>query len=80
MDNGINLDDIPGDKAAKGKKIQINHPKKNRYSPRRNNDFVEVEPIRNVQQFIDRFQNPRVHVPEFVNHPYQPDNSPGIFE
>ena len=64
MENGIDLNEIPGEKAAIGERIQSNFPKKNRSSPRRNNDFVEVEPIRGVQQFIDRFQKPRVHVPE----------------
>ncbi len=69
MENGIDLNEIPGEKAAKGERIQGNFPKKNRSSPRRNNDFVDVEPIRNVQQFIDRFQKPRVHVPEIRKPP-----------
>ena len=89
MENGIDLNEIPGEKAAKGERIQGNFPKKNRSSPRRNNDFVDVEPIRNVQQFIDRFQKPRVHVPEIRKPPkdfrrdpfippFQPDNRPGV--
>ena len=69
MENGIDLNEIPGEKAAIGERIQSNFPKKNRSSPRRNNDFVDVEPIRNVQQFIDRFQKPRVHVPEIRKPP-----------
>ena len=91
MENGIDLNEIPGEKAAKGERIQSNFPKKNRYSPRGSNDFVEVEPIRNVQQFIDRFQKPRVHVPEIrkppkhfrrdpIIPPYRSDNRPGMFE
>lgn len=91
MENGIDLNEIPGEKAAKGERIQSNFPNKNRYSQRRNNYFVEVEPIRNVQQFIDHFQKPRVHVPEIRKPPkhlgrdpliplYQPDNRLGMFE
>ena len=91
MENGIDLNEIPGEKAAIGERIQSNFPKKNRSSPRRNNDFVEVEPIRNVQQFIDRFQKPRVHVPEIrkppkdfrqdrFNPPFQPDDRFGVLE
>ena len=91
MENGIDLNEIPGEKAGKGERIQGNFPKKNRYSTRRNNDFVEVEPIRNVQQFIDRFQKPRVHVPEIrkppkhfrrdpLIPPYHSDNRLGLFE
>ena len=91
MENGIDLNEIQGDKAPKGERIQSNFPKKNRYSPRRNNDFVEVEPIRNVQQFIDRFQRPRVHVPEIRKPPehfqrdpfippYHRDNRLGVVE
>ena len=68
MENGIDLNEIPGEKAAIGEDTEY-FPKKNRSSPRRNNDFVEVEPIRNVQQFIDRFQKPRVHVPEIRKPP-----------
>ncbi|MGB1955756.1 MAG: hypothetical protein ACPHUK_09180 [Candidatus Poseidoniaceae archaeon] len=90
MENGIDLNEIPGEKAARGERIQSNFPKKNRSSPRGNNDFVEVEPIRNVQQFIDRFQKPRVHVPEIRKPPknyrrdpfippFQPDR-PGMLE
>lgn len=83
MENGIDLNEIPGEKAAIGERIQSNFPKKNRSSSRRNNDFVDVEPIRNVQQFIDRFQKPRVHVPEIrkppFNSPFQSDNSKGFF-
>ena len=91
MENGIDLNEIPGEKAGKGERIQGNFPKKNRYSPRRNNDFVDVEPIRNVQQFIDRLQKPRVHVPEIHKPPkhfqrdplipaYHSDNRLGMFE
>ena len=90
MENGIDLNEIPGEKAAIGERIQSNFPKKNRSSPRRNNDFVDVEPIRNVQQFIDRFQKPRVHVPEIrkpprisqdrFNQPFQPDDRFGVLE
>ena len=91
MENGIDLNEIPGEKAAKGERIQSNFPKKNPYSPRGNNDFVDVEPIRNVQQFINRFQEQRVHVPEIRKPPkdfrrdpffppFQSNNRPGILE
>ena len=66
MENGIDLNEIPGEKAAKGERIQSNFPKKNPYSPRGNNDFVDVEPILvpkryNVQLYVNNmrrdFQN-----------------------
>lgn len=66
MNNGIDLDALPGHKAARNREIVRNPPMKNRNvlnrnkNPRRaNNAFVQIPPRRNLPRQGNRYYNQR---------------------
>ena len=66
MNNGIDLDAIPGQRAARNREVVRNPPKKNRNvlnrnrNPRRgNNAFVQIPPRRNLPRQGNRYYNQR---------------------
>ena len=81
MNNGIDLDAIPGQKAARNRAVVRNPPSKprnvpnrNRNPPRANNNYVQARHYRHVPQYGNRYYNSRPHVPAVRNRspPSQP--------
>ena len=67
MNNGIDLDAIPGQKAARNREVVRNPPKKNRNvlnrnrnQRRANNAFVQIPPRRNLPRQGNPYYNQRV--------------------
>lgn len=74
MNNGIDLDAIPGQKAARNRGVVQNPPSKprnvsnrNRNPPRANNNYVQARPHRHVPQYGNRYYNSRPYVPTVRN-------------
>ena len=74
MNNGIDLDAIPGQKAARNRGVVQNPPSKprnvsnrNRNPPRANNNYIQARPHRHVPQYGNRYYNSRPYVPTVRN-------------
>ena len=74
MNNGIDLDAIPGQRAARNREVVRNPPSKptnvpnrNRNPPRANNNYVQARHYRHVPQYGNRYYNSRPHVPAVRN-------------
>ena len=69
MNNGIDLNAIPGERASKGSKVRHKPLVKNSKNQMLGNEYVEVKPTLNVQRNVNLYQKPRVHVPAYHNPP-----------
>ena len=74
MNNGIDLDAIPGQRAARNTEVVRNPPskprnvpKRNRNPPRATNNYAHVRPRRHVPLYGNRYYNSRPHVPKVRN-------------
>lgn len=69
MNEGIDLNAIPGERASKGSKVRHTPLVKKAKEQMLGNKYVEVKPIRHNQRYVNHYQKPRVHVPEYYNPP-----------
>lgn len=67
MNNGIDLNAIPGERASKGSKVRQEPLVKNSKNQMLGNEYVEVKPHRHNQRNLNLYQKPRVHVPAYHN-------------
>tara|TARA_B110000003_G_scaffold273537_1_gene311500 strand:+ start:1513 stop:1974 length:462 start_codon:yes stop_codon:yes gene_type:complete len=69
MNNGVDLNAIPGERASKGSKVRNIPLVKNSKNQMLGNEYVEVKPLRHHQRNLNLYQKPRVHVPAYHNPP-----------
>ena len=67
MNNGIDLNAIPGERASKGSKVRHKPLVKNSKNQMLGNEYVEVKPLRQNKRNLNLYQKPRVHVPAYHN-------------
>lgn len=73
MNEGIDLNAMPGERASKGRKAQQNLPRKKPKNQMLGNGYAEVKPIRPKQRNVNHYQRPRVHVPAYYHPPFPLD-------
>ncbi len=73
MNEGIDLNALPGERASKERKAQQNLPRKKPKNQMLENGYVEVKPIRPKQRNVNHYQRPRVHVPAYYHPPFPLD-------
>ena len=73
MNNGIDLNAIPGERASKGSKVRHTPLVKKAKEQVLGNEYVEVKPIRRKHKDVGHYQRPRIHIPAHYNPPFPLD-------
>lgn len=73
MNEGIDLNAIPGERASKGSKAQQNFPRKKVKNQMSGNGYAEVKSIRHKHKDVGHYQRPRIHIPAHYNPPFPVD-------
>ena len=73
MNEGIDLNAIPGERASKGSKVRHNPLVKRAKGQMLGNEYVEVKPIRRKHKDVGHYQRPRIHIPAHYNPPFPLD-------